>query len=202
MSDPDIFEAHCLALGRLCVAWATVDRQLNDLMGALIGCSPAATASITSTADGVSARCDILARLAYENPVSEDWPELFGKLVQRVTQLSAKRNRYVHDYWAFTKGTLVRMDRRASAKRPQSRQPVKLTYDTEHVTAPGEVDRLAEEIGKTAFILHAALRDVRDWRGPHRWRVSPTLLGRALDLADVPDVLKWRFDGGSDADGA
>ncbi len=201
MSDPGIFEAHCLALGRLCVAWATVDRQLNDLLSALIGCSPAATACITTTVDGVAARCDIMGRLAYENPVSDEWPSLFVRLLTNVNVLAGKRNRYVHDFWGYTRGTLVRMDRRAFAKRPQSRQPVQLTYDAEHVTPPGEVDRLTEEIGKTAFILHAALRDLKDWRGPHRFRVSPPLLQRAFDLADVPDVLRWRFDA-PDARGA
>lgn len=203
MSDPAIFEAHCLALGRLCVAWATIDRQLNDLLGAMIGCSPAVTACITTGTDSVTARCEILGRLAHEDPVSEDWPQLFAKLLKRVGEQAGKRNRYVHDFWGLSKGTLVRMDRRAFAKKPQSRQPMKIVFDTEHVTPPDEVDQLTEEIGKTAFMLHAALREVRDWRSEHRWRVSPPLLRRAFDLDDVPDVLKWRFDGGTqDADGA
>lgn len=190
MSDPAIFDAHCMALGRLCVAWATIDRQLNDLLGAMIGCAPATTACITTGTESVSARCDIMTRLVHIEPLSDAWASNVKKLLNHVSgDLAPKRNRLIHDYWSFADGTIVRLDRRASTAKQQSRKEIELTYDTEHVTPPDEVDKLTERVGQAAFLLHCAIRDVRDWK-EHRWRVSPPLLSRAFDLPEVPDVLR------------
>jgi hypothetical protein len=193
VSDPAKFDAHCMALGKLCVAWAIVDRQLNDLLGALLGSSPTATACLASTVDAVGARCDIMRRLIHEDPLTEEWVTLCTKMLVTVSDdLAARRNRYVHDYWSLTEGTLVRLDRRVIAKRPQSRQPVKLSFDSEHATPPDAIERLTEEIGQMVFLLHVAARDVRDWK-KHRFRPTPPLLCRAYALPDLPDMLKTVF---------
>jgi hypothetical protein len=189
--EPTPYEAHCMALGNLCVVWATIDRQLNDLMAALIGCSPAATACIASAADTVGARCNIMRNLVHEDPINEEWAKLFVKMLTSISgDLAARRNRFVHDYWGFTEGTIVRLDRRATAKRQQSRAPIKLIYDTEHVTPPGAVAALSKEISQMSFILHSALRDVQDWKGAHRSHASPPLLNRAYGLISVPEMLE------------
>lgn len=190
MSDPAIFDTHCMALGRLCVAWATIDRQLNDLLGAMIGCTPATTACITTGSESVSARCDIMRRLVHLEPLDEAWAGHVKKLLDLVSNdLAPKRNRLIHDYWSFSDGTIVRLDRRALTAKPEAKAQIELTYDTEHVTPPDEADNLTERVGQAAFMLHCALRDVRDWK-EHRWRVSPPLLSRAFDLPQVPDVLR------------
>lgn len=190
MSDVAIFDAHCLALGRLCVSWSVVDRQLNDLLAAFTKASPAAVACITSSIDAVGSRCEMLRKLGYEDAVGDEWSTAFDKLMVRLSQdLAPQRNRYVHDYWSMTDGALRVLDRRARVGRGQSRESAKLTYDAEGVVPVDAVDRLCEEVGQMAFMLHAALRDVRDWRRS-RQRAIPPLLCRAYDLRDVPDVLR------------
>ena len=190
MSDEAMFDAHCLALGRLCVAWAVINRQLNDLLGALTRATPAAVACITSSIDAVGSRCEMVRKLGYEDPISPEWAQLLDKTTIHIAQELAPRcNRYVHDYWCVDEGALRAPDRRARVRRAQSRQPIDLTFDVDQVTPTDAVDQLRTEVGQATFMPHAALRDAQMWR-QHRTRAVPPLICRAYDLRDVSDVLR------------
>lgn len=185
-----MFEAHCLSLGRLCVAWAVVDRQLNDLIAAFTKASPASIACITSSIDAVGTRCEMLRKLGFEDPISEEWASEFERTMWHLSQtIAPKRNRYVHDYWFLSEGTLKRLERRARAKKAQSRKPNELSFDTESIMPVDAVDQLTSEVGQMVFLLHAALRDIRTWRQSRR-RTEPPLLCRAYNLPSLPDALQ------------
>lgn len=183
------FDDHCLALGKLCVAWAFIDRQMNDLVQAMLGCSQAAAASVSTIADSVAARTKIIRLLNAERPISVLWTDAFDTLLKELDRASQTRNRFIHDRWELTPAGLVRIDRRASARRSQSRKPVVLDFDTEHATPPEAVEALTATIGKIAFGLHCALRDQEDWRRASLL-ASPPLLIRAGDLEALPDVIQ------------
>ena len=183
-------EGHYTALGRLCVAWAVLDRQLNDLLAILLGCSSAAAACIASSNDAVAPRCEMMRKLVYEKPRDVEWIGLFVNLMNLISQdLASKRNRFVHDYWSFTEGTLKRLDRRANISRAQSRTPIALAWDTEHVTAPDEVDLLRGRIEDASFRLHCAQRDLETWAQGERL-AGPPLLARTRDHFALQDSLQ------------
>jgi hypothetical protein len=121
VSATTISDTHCLALGRLCVAWAFVDRQLNDLIQYMIGCSDASAASIATVADGTASRCNLIKLLNHERPISEGWTAALHKLISEIQEVAQVRNRYVHDRWELTDDSIVRIDRRAAARKGQSR---------------------------------------------------------------------------------
>jgi hypothetical protein len=140
-------------------------------------------------ADSVAARCNIMRPLVREKPISDEWVDAFGVMLAQIEALAKSRNRMVHDRWELAGGSVIRVDRRAFTKRPQSRQPVSVEFDTEHVTQPGEVDELTAKVGRMAFLVHCALRDLEDWL-QQGLQVSPPLLIRAHDLPQIPDVLQ------------
>ena len=124
-SSPQIFERHMLALGRLCVVWAFVDRLLNELIQAFLGCTAGQAATIGTEADTAAARCKMLKNFAHEGPPGEEWRGAFDRLMNcLLDDEGPKRNRYIHDYWTSASGKLERMDRaEAAVKKPQSFQP-------------------------------------------------------------------------------
>lgn len=183
------FDDHCLALGKLCVAWAFIDRQLNDLVQAMLGCSAAAAASVATITDSVAGRSKITRLLNAERPISDAWTDAFHTLLKELDRVAQLRNRLVHDRWELTSEGLIRIDRRASTRKAQSRKPIVLEFDTEHATRPEEVTELISEIGKIAFVLHCALRDQEDWRR-EATLVEPPLLIRAGDLEALPDAVQ------------
>lgn len=189
MSGSTVFDAHCLTLGKLCVTWAFVDRQLNDLLRAMLGCSEGAAASVSTSADSVGARINIIRLLNGERPISPDWTSAFDTLLNSINNCAKLRNRFVHDRWELSDGGLVRIDRRARTKKPQSRKPIVLEFDTEYVTDPGEVENLITKVGKIIFALHCAIRDQEDWRSSDTGMIGRPLLLRAGDYDALPDAI-------------
>ncbi|WP_139150000.1 hypothetical protein [Sphingobium yanoikuyae] len=190
MSGSTVFDAHCLALGKLSVTWAFIDRQLNDLLRAMLGCSEGAAASIATSADSIAARIKIVRLLNGENPISSAWTLAFERLLQTLEQTARTRNRYIHDRWELTQEGLVRIDRRAATRKPQSRHPIVLEFDTEHVTDPADVEALTSTVGKLVLVLHCAIRDQEDWREKGRTFNETTLLLQAEDYEALPDAIE------------
>ena len=153
-----------LALGRLCVVWAYIDRLLNDLIQAFLGCSHGQAAIIGTEADNASARCRMLQKLAVEASPDDEWRDLFLALMKRLLdEQGPKRNRYIHDYWTASNGSLERMDRRAAVKRLQARQPPQPVFNTWQVTPPEDVEHLSVDLTITALALQTAIKDVSAW---------------------------------------
>ncbi len=164
-----------LALGRLCIVWAYIDRLLNDLIQAFLSCTHAQAAIIGTEADNAAARCRMLQNLAMEASPTDEWRDVFLALMKRLLKdQGPKRNRYVHDYWTVASGTLERMDRRASVKSAQAHQPRKLVFNTWQATPPEEVENLTVDLTITALALQTAIADLTTWKREGR------LPGRAL----------------------
>jgi hypothetical protein len=189
------FGHHMLALGRLCITWAFLDRQLNDALTELLGCSAAQAACIANEATDVAERCRILKTLCYVDGPGGEWRETFERLLNRIeNELAPLRNRYVHDYWKLTDEALERMDRRARLGKPQSFQEKQITFDTTHVTPHNEVGDFSVKVAIAMSGLHFALLDLTNWRAgsfPER----PRLLAWAqaeklpkLHQLDQPDA--------------
>lgn len=154
-----------LSLGRLCVTWAYLDRLLNDGIRAYLGCTPAQAAIIGTEADGVASRCKILCNLAYESSPSSDWCDEYVKILRDIQgNLSPMRNRYVHDHWKLTAGTLEKLDRRVSTKKGQSFQPPTLVFDTSQAVGIEDVDTLSVKVSGAAVYLRIANLDISRWK--------------------------------------
>lgn len=155
---------HMLALGRLCVVSAYVDRLLTDLIQVFLGCTDAQAAIIGTENDKAAARCNIIKKLAAEASPSPEWRVALDQTIKRLLSYGEKRNRYVHDCWSLTSGSLERLERRATVRKPQSFELSELTFDTRHVTPPDEVTDVAVQYAITAVCLLGATKDLETWK--------------------------------------
>lgn len=182
------FDMHMLALGRLCVTWATLDRHLTELISAYTGLSSSMTACVVAASDNIAPRCEILRLLAAESTPSPEWQSDFMMMVDIIRQqLAPLRNRFVHDYWTLSEGTLQRLESKASAKRPQAMQPHQLTFQRWHDHQPSEVDNLAVRVASIILVVRVAQADVQDWRrGQGQFRGSLTKMKMILKEVGDP----------------
>lgn len=172
------FAYHMLAIGRLCVTWALLDRYLSDCVAILLDCSAAQAACITTETRDVSERCRLLKTLSYLEAPSKEWRSVFERVLDHISNtLGPKRNRYVHDYWKPTGAALERISRIAKIAKPQAFKEKELTFETTHATPYNEVDDFTARLTVTLSGLHLALIDLRNWRA-----------GRALES---PLLLHW-----------
>ena len=95
---------------------------------------------------------------------SEEWRATLERVAKRLLKQGEKRNRYVHDYWTLTSGSLERLERKAAVRKAQAFQTPKLVFDTKHVTPPGDVDQLAVDYAVTAVCLVGAMKDLEAWK--------------------------------------
>lgn len=179
--ESPVFVAHMLALGRLCVISAYVDRLLTDLIQVFLGCTDAQAAIIATQNDRTASRCKMIKSLAAENSPGKAWLAALNGLIDHLFICGEKRNRYVHDQWSVESGSLARKDRRASVKKPQSHGEPKLVFDTKHVTPPEDVTDLAVLYAITAFCLHGAKKDLEAWKQSGQLPTPSLLLLTARD---------------------
>ena len=138
---------HALALGMLCIYWASLDRALDLVLERYLDADEKTVACITTSASDVSARCEMLKRLAYLKGPDGEWRDCLVRLLNRVQgELAAERNRYVHDDWDLSAEGMIRIDRRAKVIKPQSRQPAQLVHVFKRVAPVALVEDLTQRI--------------------------------------------------------
>lgn len=144
----DVMKEHALALGLLCIYWASLDRALDLLLESYLDVDEKIVACVSTSAPDVSARCEMLKRLSYLNGPDGEWRDCLIRLLNRVQgELAAERNRYVHDDWNLSSaGAMIRIDRRAKVIKPQARQPAQLVHVFERVTPVAKVDDLTQRV--------------------------------------------------------
>jgi hypothetical protein len=158
-------EAHAMSLGRLCIAWAVLDRTVDGIFKPMLNCSDAQVASIVTNIENISSRCDILKRLITDSKVPRAYAEWVIALLHRVSgELAPLRNRYVHDSWDITHEEVTKIDKRAKITKAQSRQPDQLLFDTKDVTPTTEVDKLIAKVTLVMAMLSFARFDLAHWQ--------------------------------------
>lgn len=178
------FKAHMLALGRLCIVWAYIDRLLNDAIQAVLGCTHGQAASIGTEAHNVASRCRLLRLLAFEADLPDEWRKVFLALLDRIGAQGERRNRYVHDYWTVADGTLEKMDRRASVRKAQAGEAPQLMFNTWQATPPGDVNNLSADLTLTALCLQTAIADLTTWKREGQLEGRAMLLQMGLARVD------------------
>ena len=160
-----LWDEQATALGTLCLMWAVVDKRLEQCLHQLLNIPKSKVASITTSMNDVSSRCDVLKRLVYIEAPSLDWREEFCTLVTHVSgYLAETRNRFVHDIWEIANGAMTRTDKRVQLKKPQSFQPKVLTHGLKIITPPRDVLKLVAEVTVASECLKEAAIDLVYWR--------------------------------------
>ncbi len=160
-----IHQEHAIRLGDICIVWAVIDSQIDDLLALMLRLDPAQVACIATSADRVASRCQMLIKLAVIEPLDPDWRAWLTGLLNRTQgELADLRNRYVHDRWFLRSGRIVRTDKRATVAKAQSRQPAALQFNREHVTDPSEMSRLLWCLEAMSFALAVAGDDLQRGR--------------------------------------
>ena len=168
---------HARAIGELCMSWAALDSAIDELLEPLLNCDRTTAASISSSIDRLEPRVEIAKRMIVHADFGEDWQKWFFAIFQRITdELGPQRNRYVHDRWRMRRGEMQRIAKRAVIEKGQAYQALKLTFDHEHVTPVGEVDRVRSCVDTVTYAIELAANDLRDWRIKGRLRRLRTLL--------------------------
>ncbi len=170
------YAAHMIALGRLCVSWAYMERLMNDILPTLMGCSEKQGAVIATETSTTVGRCQLLANLAYADAPSADWRDRFVDLMNYIrNDLAPPRNRYIHDYWTLSEGAMERLDQRVKIAKADSFQIKELTYNSWHTAKPGEIDDLATKVTIVILTLHFVRSDLHEWRESGRQPARPAL---------------------------
>lgn len=192
----DVIDEHALALGKLCIWWSTMDRTLADVVGLYLGVDETLT-SCALPAE-TSTRCEMIRRLAFATGPDGEWRECMVRLVNRVqTEMAEQRNRYVHDDWSVSDAGMVRIDRRAKIKRPQSRKPPELVIEVERVVPVEWVQDLTEQVVDMMVALTIMGQDLTVWRKTKQTRPPAPLAVQASNYRSQegrlpPAPLRWK----------
>jgi hypothetical protein len=155
-------DKHSRKLGHICIAWAALDKSIDDMFPLLLGCSEAHAACIL--AEKIGTRCEQLKKLLHLSNLDHDWTEWACALLARASgELAPLRNRYVHDLWQIQPKP-VRLDRRAKIRKPQSHQKAEFAFNTEYPTGYKELERLSTCISTVSTALGVATESLQRWR--------------------------------------
>lgn len=177
------FDEHCRLLGKLCITWSIVDRHLTDVMSILIGCGPLITSSLLTAVDSIQARCEAAKNLAIHHKLEESWLSDFSGFLDMIARpVAAKRNRYIHDYWAIDDNGLVRLDLRTKRGKPQSHQPIALKHGEWTATEPEEVHAFVDQVYWVGHVMLGIRGDLAVWRDEGQLP-APSALSKMGDLA-------------------
>jgi len=153
---PDL-EHHATALGYLCMAFANLEQNMGLLLERLLNCSIEARRSIVeASGQSITARCDLLLRLASINPFSREWYEDTDVVLSEIKNISPQRNRLVHDPWG-SQGygtTPQQTDWRIKLHKPRSREPQQLTEPVVTERSLESIWKLSERITLCTIALH------------------------------------------------
>lgn len=162
LTGADIINEHALALGQLCIYWATLDQAILELISEFSGSKVLATAM---AAPDTSSRCEQLRKLAYTNGPDGPWRESLITVINKTQgELAETRNRYIHDDWDLSKSGMIRIDRRPKLNRPKARAPIQLTADTRSVVPVERVRFVGERVVETMLAFTWFGIDLRRWK--------------------------------------
>lgn len=154
-----------MILGRICYAWAMLDREVNTLIGALMQLDDPEVACLATELDNVAARTRLLQKSARCSSMPDWWQSSLDNVLKRIANdLAPLRNRCIHDSWRFRDGQHVRIDRRAFIKKVQARTTETLLYDLEHSMTREELETLIGDVMIAMFGLRGAGRDLESHR--------------------------------------
>lgn len=158
-------DRHLLALGRLCVAWAVMDRKLTDVASVLIGRGPIVTAAIFPGAENMTPRSEAIKKLiVVEAPGDVEWQKQLTSLVKDVAgRLARRRNRLTHDEWFQTENELVRIQWAARIDAQEDGSS-RLNAGQRTNENPDEVEGFVKEIERAAYQLSLAAITLSRWR--------------------------------------
>jgi hypothetical protein len=158
-------DTHALSLGHLCITWAVLDRAVDALFEPLLQCSDSQRASLVTDMENISSRCNTLTRLLVIEAPSPAYRDWLTALLNRVrTELAPIRNRYIHDLWRVSSEEIIRLDKKAKSKKPQSHHNIEIDYDIKTVTPPDEVDKFNLRVTLVMTMLLFAEFDLVRWR--------------------------------------
>lgn len=174
---------HSHSLGTLCIVWAALDQSLIELLGEMVPTTSEAAHILSS--EIVTQRCEALKKLSYTRSIPREWSEDFCLVMDKLIELSARRNRFVRDYWTVDSAPLKRIDQRARLQSLGAHLGKELVYSTSHEHLPDEVDQLAARVGLANIVIHAARIDMQSYNEKAHFPAR-TMLSQIKALLTVP----------------
>lgn len=145
MSDPhSVPDGYALAVGRLCIKCAVIDRLVRQVIQILLLSDAATSAAIMQSAGESSKLLELMIRLARVKMQSHDWLPILVRIETATKAIQSERNRIVHDDLFIEEGTLIRVDRRATAGTAQAFQPKTLQFDKRKATSEKEIKAVCD----------------------------------------------------------
>ena len=173
---------HQLALGRLCWAWAMLDRGVNELLAVILAVDAAQVACIATELDPVASRVRLIRKLLHTLGMPDWWRNALTQALNIVeSDVGPLRNRCIHDSWSLSEGQLVRKDRRAFLKKLKARGADILQFDLEHTMKTGDIDLLNTDIMLGYLAFRGAQRDLEDQRKNSALSLKQSLLCPVVD---------------------
>lgn len=192
----EVINEHALALGHLCIYWATLDNVLASFLEFYLNIDEKTAACIA--APDTSSRCEAIRRLAFVTGPDGEWRDCLIRILNRIQgELAEERNRYIHDDWSVSEAGMVRIDRRPKIVRPQSRQPQQLVHKSEKVTPVEWVDDLTKRVTEIIVAMSFLTMDMTWWRrtGKTRAPVLPALEAsnyKRPERPNPPAPTRWK----------
>jgi hypothetical protein len=192
-----VVDDYALALGQLSMGWAALDHTLQETFQWILGTDVETAAIMASGLDSIESRATPIKKLLVHHNFESDQIDFINKLLNRVVnEIGPLRNRHIHDRWWLTEGGMKRVDRRATVKKPQSRQRPSLDFNSEKTVNLSEIEQLTEYIYTIEIALWHLNIQLHIWRNkgwPPRYdkRWYPACKEKTR-LARHPSILQAR----------
>jgi hypothetical protein len=161
-------DAHLMALGQLSWSFSNLDHRIDCLFEPLLQCS--ATQVACMMVENIATRCSQLVRLLHlESSLSVEFRDWTIQLLNRVSgELAEERNRNLHDRWKMRwsedEKSVTRIDKRPKIGKAQSRQPVAVTFNQQHLVTPAQIQGLADRMATVSHALEVVMHSLATWR--------------------------------------
>ena len=97
----EAMEAHYAAIGKIAAAWAHFEHVIQWAIWGLAGMDSLKGPCVTTQIGNSARMIDAVIALLRENKAEEEYIKPLLKFAEEVGHLQRKRNRIIHDPWAF-----------------------------------------------------------------------------------------------------
>ena len=160
-------DAHALAIGHLCIAWANLEATVNHFMGELLGIGGSQFSDVLSANVDLRQKIQIVKGIGFLRKLSPEWFERLQGALDVIDNVHRpERNRYVHDDWRPKAKWTLRERKRVAIRRRQSRKPLEISTFERAIVDPEQIWGLVERITESQDVLFALYDEFVELWGP------------------------------------
>ncbi len=142
-------DEHLRAIGFVCVAWNYLEQEVTQYLATMIPVQTLKDIHVMGAELDIRDKLALLRGFAFNRINDHEMRDELDDIINHIdNELRSDRNRIIHDSWVQGAGPTKRLRYKTAYKKPESRQPLRLTTFEEVEMSVEDIQEVGNRIGK------------------------------------------------------